>query len=196
MVFSAQQVLDSFKSMQLADAPTDLSHCQYLRYSAQKLGFNSYESLKAYLESPPNDRAGKVRTELMRKICSVRLPEADKDYVYLISYGDFSLGYYSYWIGWDSQGNEIRVPRHVSFEDRVLNHREYSSNPIYVIETSSELLSWQFLWKANAIIPYRLAETAFKALFNKEHLVAKKPPMELVKAKIQGELQSLGLIYL
>lgn len=194
MVFSAQQVLDSFKSMQLADAPTDLSHCQYLRYSAQKLGFNSYESLKAYLESPPNDRAGKVRTELMRKICSVRLPEADKDYVYLISYGDFSLGYYSYWIGWDSQGNEIRVPRHVSFEDRVLEYRKHVSSPVYVIETKSELLSWQFFWKANAIIPYKLAETAFKSLFNKEHRVVKKPPLDLVRKKVQRELEDRGLI--
>lgn len=194
MMFSAQQVLDSVKNMQLADAPTDLSHCQYLRYSAQKLGFNSYESLKTYLESPPTDRIGKVHTELMRKVCSLRLPEANKDYVHMTSYGSFSFGYYSHWIGWDSQGDEVRVPSGDCFGDLVVKYREYFSDPVYVIETKNELLSWQFLWNANAIIPYKLAETAFKSLFNKKHLVAKKPPIDLIKRKVQRELQDRGLI--
>lgn len=189
MRFSAQQVLDSFKRMQLADAPPDISHCQYLRYSAQKLGFNSYESLKTYLESPPRDRIGKVNTGLMRKICSLRLPITEKDYVYLTSYGHFSFGYYSDWIGWDCRGNEIRVPRGDCFRDRVEAYREVFLDPVYVIETKSELLSWQFLWKANAIIPYELAETAFKSLFNKAHLVAKKTPIDLVRKKVRRELQ-------
>lgn len=194
MVFSAQQVLDSFKSMQLADAPTGLSHCQYLRYSAKKLGFVSYESLKAYLESAPRDRIGKVNTRLMRKVCSLRLPIAERDYVYLTSYGHFSFGYYSQWIGWDCRGNEIRVPRADCFRDRVVVYREHFPDPVYVIETMNELLSWQFLWQANAIIPYELAEKAFKSLFNKKHRVAKTPPLDLVREKVQGELQDRGLI--
>lgn len=191
MMFGAQQVLDSVKSMQLADAPTDLSHCQYLRYSAQKLGFNSYESLKSYLQNPPRDRIGKVHTQLMRKVCSLRLPTAEKDYVYLTSYGHFSFGFYSQWIGWDCRGNEIRVPRADCFRDRIAAYREYFPDPVYVIETMNELLSWQFLWQANAIIPYELAETAFKSLFNKKHRVAKKPPIDLIKRNVQRELQKL-----
>ena len=191
MMFSAQQVLDSVKSMQLADAPTDLSHCQYLRYSAKKLGFNSYESLKTYLESPPRDRIGKVHTKLVQKICSLRLPVEDKDYVQMTSYGHFSFGYYSQWIGWDSRGNEIKVPRADCFRDRVVVYREHFPDPVYVIETMNELLSWQFLWQANAIIPYELAETAFKSLFNKERRVAKKPPIDLIKKNVQRELQEL-----
>lgn len=194
MMFSAQQVLDSVKSMQLADAPTEISHCQYLRYSAKRLGFNSYESLKSYLENPPSDRIGKVNTGLMRKVCSLRLPIAGNDYVYMTSFDLFSFGYYSQWIGWDCRGNEIRVPRTDCFRDRVVVYREHFPDPVYVIETMNELLCWQFLWQANAIIPYELAETAFKSLFNKKHRVAKTPPLDLVREKVQRELQGRGLI--
>jgi len=193
-MFSAQQILDSVKSMKVADASADLSHCQYLRHSAQSLGFQSYEALKAYLESPPLDRVGKVYTELMRKVCALRLPNLDTPYVRMTSYGNFSIGYDSYWIGWDRYGREVRVPREGFDEDAVVNFRALFTNPLYVIESQTELLAWQFRWRSDAAIPVDLAKAYFGSLFNKQHLVAEDPPMNLVKKRIRKDLKRRGLI--
>lgn len=195
MLFSANEVIDSLKNMELADAPDYLSHCQYLKYKAEALGFPSYESFKAYLENPPQDRIEKIHTELMRKICSVRIPKEDKCYVQMISFDDNTLGFQSYWIGWDSQGNEVRVPRGDYFiSDEIKQYREHYSDPVYVVETKIELVLWQFLWRANAIIPYELAEKTFKSLFNQKCFVAQDPPMDLINNKVHKKLKGSGLV--
>lgn len=194
MMFGAKDILYSFKNMHLADAPADLSHCQYLKYSAQKLGFESYENFRSYLKSPPKDRIENVYTELMRKICAFRLPKEEKNYIFMTSYGVTSIGYDSYWIGWDNRGREVRVPRDSYFNNRFDELREKISGSIYVIETKTELLAWKFMWHSSAVVPYNLAKKNFGSLFDKEHLVAKEPPLHLVKKNTQRELKSLGLI--
>jgi hypothetical protein len=194
MMFNAQQILDSVKSMKVAGSHTDLSHCQYLRHSARLLGFPSYEALKAYLESPPLDRAGKIYTGLMRKICSVRLPSIEKSYIRMTSYDDLSIGYDSYWIGWDRCGREVRVPREGFDKDSVINFRGFVQNPIYVVESERELWAWQFLWRSDAAIPVGLAKAHFGSFFNKKHLVAADPPIELIKKRIQKDMERRGLI--
>ena len=195
MMFSANEVIDSLKNMELSDAPEGLSHCQYLKYKAELLGFPSYESFNAYLKNPPQDRIEKIHTELMRKICSVRFPKEDKCYVQMISFNGNSLGFQSHWIGWDCQGNEVRVPRGDYFiSDEIKEYREYYSDPVYVVETKIELLAWQYLWRAHAIIPYELAKKTFKSFFNQERFVAQEPPMDLVKNKVHEKLKGCGFI--
>lgn len=194
MIFNAQQILDSVKSMKVANSPADLSHCQYLHHNAQLLGFPSYEALKTYLESPPLDRVGKIHTGLMRKICSVRLPSIDNSYIRMISYDDLSIGYDSYWIGWDRFGREVRVPREGFDKDSVINFRSVVRNPVYVVESERELLTWQFLWRSDAAIPAELAKARFRSLFNKKHLVVADPPIDLIKKRIQQDMERRGLI--
>ncbi|WP_078738692.1 hypothetical protein [Pseudomonas fluorescens] len=193
-MFSAQKVLDSVKSMQVADAPADLSHCQYLRHGAKLLGFKSYEDLKSYLDNPPMDRIGNICTGLMRKICEIRLPSFDSSYVRMTSYGDLSIGYESYWIGWDRRGREVRVPRAAYGKEAVVDFRNHFKRSLYVIESESELMAWRFNWQSDAVVPVELAQAHFKSIFIKQHLVEKNPPMDLVEKEIQGELKRRGLI--
>ncbi|WP_095112946.1 hypothetical protein [Pseudomonas sp. Irchel 3H7] len=194
MMFNTKTILDAFKSMEIIDAPENLCHTQYLEYCAKLLGYTSYKHFKSYLESPPEDRIGDVHTGLMRKICSMRTPKPDVSHVRLKSYRDMSIGYDSYFIGWDKRGNEVRVPTLGHDRLSITDFRSYFEVPLYVIETSNELLSWQFKWGSFAAVPEGLAREHFPSLFNKKHLVVEDPPIKKIKRKVREDLRRRGLI--
>jgi len=41
MMFNTKTILDAFKSMDVADAPENLCHSQYLEHCAKLLGYNT-----------------------------------------------------------------------------------------------------------------------------------------------------------
>jgi hypothetical protein len=194
MMFNTKTILDAFKSMDVADAPENLCHSQYLEHCAKLLGYNNYKHFKSYLESPPEDRIGDVHTGLMRKICALRVPKPDVAHVRLKSYRDMSIGYDSYFIGWDKHGNEVRVPRLGHDKLAITDFRTYFELPLYVIETRRELLSWQFGWGSFAAVPEGLAREHFPSLFNKKHLVVEDPPIKKIKRKAREDLKRRGFI--
>jgi hypothetical protein len=89
----------------------------------------------------------------------------------------------SSWIGWDKNGDEVRVPRRLDGAGTVPSLRSQSESPIYVIERDTELLAWRAHWGSTAIVPEDLAKEHFGSLFDRGHLVASEPPMDLVRAK-------------
>ncbi|OYQ23351.1 hypothetical protein [Pseudomonas mandelii] len=104
------------------------------------------------------------------------------------------LGYDSYFIGWDKHGNEVRVPRLGHDKLAITDFRTYFELPLYVIETSRELLSWQFGWGSFAAIPEGVAREHFPSLFNKKHLVVEDPPIKKIKRKAREDLKRRGFI--
>ncbi|RPY30893.1 hypothetical protein IPC692_29335, partial [Pseudomonas aeruginosa] len=101
------------------------------------------------------------------------------------------VGHYSYWIGWDKKGNEVRVPRPIDGREQARKLRKLQPSPVFAIETEREFIAWNHLWFSTAIVPPDLAREFFPALFNKKHLVAKNPPIDLIKAKYEA----MGDIY-
>ncbi|WZB69464.1 hypothetical protein WJ968_24595 [Achromobacter xylosoxidans] len=88
------------------------------------------------------------------------------------------IGYHSYWIGWDSAGKEVRVPRPLDGKSSVKGLREIAKHPVYVIESDLELVVWQHVWKSSAYLPETLARRSFPRCFDKRHLVADSLPSD------------------
>ncbi|MGU5759303.1 hypothetical protein [Aeromonas caviae] len=59
--------------------------------------------------------------------------------------------------------------------------RKQVDSPIYVLESTKEILAWMFGWKGMAYIPESIARKYFAFHFNKNHLVDKNPNMPLVR---------------
>lgn len=57
-----------------------------------------------------------------------------------------SVGYDSYFIGWDKRGHEVREPDTGHGKLAIMDFRKVFEEPLYVIETEAEFLSWQWKW--------------------------------------------------
>ncbi|AXL82829.1 TPA: hypothetical protein L5597_002149 [Pseudomonas aeruginosa] len=195
-MFDFECVTNAVRAMELDSVPTGLSHCQQLELKAKHLGYQSWNHLLDTLKNEPSkDRLDKCTMHLMQRICQVRLPFRNKAYVQLTVLPNNGIGHYSYWIGWDKNGNEVRVPRPIDGREQARKLRKLQAAPIFAIETERELIAWQHLWFSTAMIPPDLAKDFFPSLFNKKHLVEKNPPIDVVKAKYEamGDLYSNNL---
>lgn len=193
MRFSTASILSTFKSMEVANAPK-LKHTQYLNYCAQLLGYSDYNHFKGCLESAPSDRIGDFHTALMKKICALRVPKEDVDHVRFSHFDGTSIGFDSYFIGWDKRGNEVRVPRTGHCKLAIIDFRTYLDHPLYVIETEAEFSAWQWNWGSFAAVPVAMAKAHFGSIFNKQHLVVENPPLDLIKRNIRHKQKRSGLI--
>ncbi|EJM63696.1 hypothetical protein PMI30_04080 [Pseudomonas sp. GM50] len=183
-MFDLAYTVDAVRSMELDSVPSDLSHCQQLELKAKHLGYQNWNHLLDTLRNEPDHiRLEKCTTRLMQRICQMRLPSRDKAYVQLTVLPKGGIGHYSYWIGWDNKGNEVRVPRPIDGRDQARRLRKLQPSPVFAIETERELLSWQHWWFSTAIVPPGLAKKHFPSLFNKKHLVAENPPIDVIRAK-------------
>lgn len=184
VMFNYKHVIDSVKALAF-NCKTDnkLSHCQLLDFQAKRLGFQSYHHLRETLRHLPQDSFAGLSIGLMRRICEMRVPRARSNAYFEFLPLPNGVGYYSYWIGWDTNGEEVRVPRPLDGRSAVNRLREIVNYPIYVIESDSELAAWQHVWKSTAYIPEELARKHFPKCFNKRHLIADPPPSDkLIKA--------------
>ncbi|MCS3805047.1 hypothetical protein HNO92_002216 [Chromobacterium alkanivorans] len=182
-MFAYQDVINGFKSLRSAeDTPSSLSSCQALEFWAKNYGFQSYHHFRESLRRQPQDTFAKTSLKLMRLFCEKRLPTLDCAY-YEFMVLPKSIGYYSNWIGWDKNGDEVRTPRPLSGKESVKGLRKAADYPIYVVESERELVAWQKVWGSTAYIPADLAKQHFQKSFNKKHLVADNPPYELIKRK-------------
>jgi hypothetical protein len=193
MSFTSESILKTFKDMEVADAPK-LKHTQYLHYLAQCLGYLDYAHFKRCVQTAPSDRIGDFYTGLMQKICAIRLPREDIEHVRLNHFDGKSVGYDSYFIGWDKRGHEVREPDTGHGKLAIMDFREVFEEPLYVIETEAEFLSWQWKWGSFAAVPVSMARAHFPSLFNKRKQVIDKLPLDKIKRRIHRELQGKGLI--
>lgn len=193
MRFNAETILETFKTTKVADAPK-LKHTQYLRYLAQRLGYQDYEHFKRCLKTAPSDRLGDFYTTLMKKICALRVPEEGIAHVRLSHFDGKSIGYDSYFIGWDRNGKEVRMPNPGYEQLAIMDFRTIFEEPLYVIETDAELSAWQWNWGSFAAVPVALAKANFPSLFLKEHLVVTDPPLQKIKRRIRRARKKSGLI--
>ena len=183
-MFNRKQLLIAFKSFADSEvAPPGLGHCQRLDFHARRLGFNDYHHFHETLKAPPARMLGEISIQLLERVCATKEPSrADCAYYELIPM-DGQIGFYSYWIGWDAQGEEVRVPRSLNGKLSVPALRKKMSHPVYVVESERELLAWRAGWNSSAYVPEDLAKGHFASLFDREHLVSKDPPIDLIRQK-------------
>jgi hypothetical protein len=192
VMFSPKQLLVAFKSLaDSEDAPPGVGHCQWLDIQARRLGFNNYHDFRERLKAPAARMLGEVSIRLMERVCATKEPSRDDCAYYELIPIDGQIGFYSYWIGWDERGKEVRVPRPLSGRLSVPKRRKDTSSPVYVVESERELLAWQFGWNAAAYLPEDLAKDHFPSLFDRGHLIAANPPLELIRQKSHGREQVL-----
>lgn len=187
VMFQYLDVINGLKTLCTAlDTPTDLSHCQRLDFQARSLGFQSYHHFRRTMSQLPTDSFAAVSLGLMRRICEKRLPLEPKCRYYEFVPLPHGIGYYSRWIGWDKNGDEVREPRPLNGRDSVQRLRGVVDFPVYVIESVRELTAWQQVWRSTAYLPEELAKRHFAAYFDKQRFVAEKPPMDLVERKARS----------
>ena len=110
-MFQASEIITAVKNLAASDVTTKRSHCQALDSYAMRLGYESFHHFREYLEQLPSDRLGEASLKLMRHICASRTPTLDCAYFEFLELGGGDFGYYSRWLGWDKEGEEVRVPR-------------------------------------------------------------------------------------
>ncbi|EGQ9065139.1 hypothetical protein WD347_004562 [Vibrio parahaemolyticus] len=180
-MFAYQDIVAGVKAAAKTNRSEDYSHCQLLNLYSRNLGFQSFHHLQTSLKTIPNDNFGQISTKLMRKVCASKLPSQDSSYFEFWCHADGSISFYSYWIGWDRFGKEVRVPRPLIGLSSVKGLREQNDAPVYVLESSKEVLAWKYGWKGTAYMPESIAREYFAFSFNKDHLVDKNPNMALVR---------------
>ncbi len=180
-MFAYQDIITGVKAAAKSNRSEDYSHCQLLNLYSRNLGFENFHQLQTSLKALPEDNFGQISTKLMRKVCAQKLPSQDSPYYEFLCHADGSTSFYSYWIGWDRFGKEVRVPRPLIGLTSVKDMRERRDMPVYVLESSKEVLAWKYGWKGTAYMPESVAREFFAFSFNKEHLVDDNPDMEQVK---------------
>jgi len=191
VMFSVQEVVDAIKTAAFDTPKTQtLTYCQALEAKSKQIGFESFHDLRAWLTSTPDELIGDYSLSLMRKLCAQRLPMQSCPYYEFMSFPDETIGFYSYWIGWDREAREVRVPRPLRGKETASRLRKISEHPIYTIESSKELSAWLWSWRRTALIPEDLARSRFPECFNKDHLVDKNPPLHKVARKMHSEIAS------
>lgn len=193
MSFSAEYILETFKETKVAGAP-QLKHSQYLNYLAKRLGYQDYNHFKGCVKTAPSDRIGDFYLGLMQRLCALRLPKEDVDHVRLNDCTWTSVGFDSYFIGWDKRGREVRVPTPGHGRLSAMDFREIFDEPLYVIETEAEFHAWQLKWGSFALVPVAMAKSRFPSLFNQQSRVVEDPPIAKIKSRVQRELKDKGLI--
>jgi hypothetical protein len=190
-MFDSQLLISAFKSLAAEAAPPDLGHCQRLNFQARRLGYNDYHHVLRLFKKPTENTLQSLPVRLLQRICAKQLPtRSDCAYVELYALGR-KVGFYSSWIGWDKDGDEVRVPRRLDGLASVSGLRGQSESPIYVIERDTELLAWRADWRSTAIVPEDLARAHFGSLFDRQHLVASDPPYDLIRAKSARQIAAL-----
>jgi hypothetical protein len=191
-MFNRKQLLIAFKSFADSEvSPPGLGHCQRLDFHAMRLGFSNYHHFHETLKAPPARMLGEISIQLMERVCATKEPSReDCAYYELIPMGG-QIGFYSHWIGWDAQGEEVRVPRPLNGKLSVPELRKQVSEPVYVVESDRELLAWRTGWNARAYVPEDLAKSHFASLFDRGHLIAADPPLDLIRQKGLARQQEL-----
>jgi hypothetical protein len=185
-MFQVSEVIDAVKNLASTDPQHDRSHCQALEFHAKQLGFQSFHHLKRSLKRLPSDRIDEVSLKLMRQISLRRIPSLDCDYFEFMA-ADGNFGFYSYWIGWNKRGEEVRVPRPLTGPATAAGLRKNADFPIYVVESDKELLAWRYNWLSTALIPEQLARRFFPFSFNKVFMVEKNPPLAKIRARVNRD---------
>ena len=184
-MFKYQDLTDGLKSLSSAeDTPKGLKHCHAINFQAKTLGFRDYYDFQQTLKKTPIDELAGLSIGLMRRICEKRLPRLqDCPYFEFVSLPNNGVGYYSHWVGWDANGDEVRVPRPLIGLSSVQGMRKAVDYPVYVVESERELTAWQQWWRSTVYVPEALARTHFTRFFEKKSRVVANPPMDLVEKK-------------
>lgn len=192
VMYTSQQLINAVKSLADVDGSgSGFSYCQLLDFHAQSLNFQNFRHYRQWVKSAPETSLLNLSTRLRERVCATKLPTLDEPYVEFTPLPT-GIGYYSYWIGWDKHGEEVRIPRPLDAQHSVPRLRKLKLHPVYVVESPEELISWQYRWKAPAYIPEKLAQEFYPCCFEKRHLVDPNVPTEVVKRRVQERASQQG----
>ncbi|ABC33014.1 hypothetical protein HCH_06369 [Hahella chejuensis KCTC 2396] len=162
------------------------THCQKIDKCCQEYGFNHYNDLRSGLPELPTDRFANISLTLMRKYCAAVKPNLDTAYYeFHATPGPkiAKIAFYSYWIGWDKKGREVREPLALDGKESVDGLRELLKRPVYVVENSQQLTAWLCNWYGVALVSEELAHDSFREKFDRQRLVDENVNMALVRAQ-------------
>lgn len=175
VMFQTHDLIRAFKTGASSSLYDDSGHCERLEKFAMDLGFKNYHAFRQTIAGQRADKIGAISVGVMRKICARRGTSKNSNY-FEFQVLPSGIGFYSHWIGWDSNGEEVRVPRPTGGDFRLDMLRDNLRRPVYVVETELEATAWRQLWQSSALIEARVARQLFPSSFNKLHFVSTIPP--------------------
>ncbi len=179
-MYKLEDIIILIKELARRNKKPNLSYCQNLDYHIQNLGFKSRHHLKSYLSSDKIHST--FYTDLIKKICSARVPSSDFKYgmlkfepgfsKYITHNGKF-IDVHDIWIGLDANYYDVRVPSGDYDALRVVPMlRDEYNETVYVIESLIELKLWEkHLWEGEAVISFQLIKSYYPNFFKAKEKV-------------------------
>lgn len=187
-MFVNQECINAIKDIARNSDYEDKSYCQRLDICSREFGFNNFHHLRKIFPDKPTDYFHKTSLKIMRRYAETTKPKLNSEYYeFYAKKGPETthIAFYSQWIGWDSLGREVRVPRPIfgnSFIDDIRRYFARYQAPVYVVENEKLLVSWLFDWYGVALIPKNIALAHFRERFDRKSRVCENVPTELIKA--------------
>jgi len=174
-MFNFACVTNAVRSMEMEHIPDGFSRCQQLELKAKYLGFQSWNHLRDTLRNEPDkERFEKISTNLMFRICAARMPARNVVSNQFTVLPDGGIAHYSYWVGYDELGEEIRIPRPLYAREWAQKSRKFYP-AVLVIETEREFMTWLLTWHTTALIPEKLTKMYMPSCFDRERIKPRRP---------------------
>ncbi len=186
-MFAYKECLESLKYLAKTSIHTNLSYCQRLSVHSREFGFNDYHHFQSKMPRLPTDQFGKVSLRLMRRYCETARPSLDTSYCELHAKEGLNIAFYSYWIGWDKGGREVREPRPLDGKKSIDGIRSSLGGPVYVVENERQFIAWFLNWYGAALVPEDLAKNYFPEKFNRRRLVCDDADLDLDLVRSSNE---------
>lgn len=174
-MFTIEEVIASIKDLaQNSDFP-GFSHCQKLSAVSSELGFNNYTHLTSTLSGLPADRLKVVSQKLVQQCCLRTKPGRKGPYNQLSIDKDWlvtGIRFQGDWIGFDPEGNDIRMPRSFHGQRRFDLLKSFFDSSFYVIKTDIQFVYWLHLWQGTALVPQDIVRANFPELFDRNFLLS------------------------
>lgn len=204
-MFTVEYLCNAVKDVAKSRNNAPETHCQILSIVSREIGFQSYHHMRTSLEGSTKDKQTAGVIKALRKLCALRRHSPTQIYYEFNYRQNEVLNYESYWVGWDINGKEVRLPTRsslcptlddaiIGWEDdgteiRLPDHtssihqkledfRRMVKCPIYVLETIDEVLMWRLnmKWRGVALISEPIAKEVFSTVFNLESTCVQGPP--------------------
>ncbi|AZT82573.1 hypothetical protein EHN06_02905 [Marinobacter sp. NP-4(2019)] len=174
-MFTFEELTESIKDLAKNSDLPSFTHCQKLCALSRELGFDHYNHLTSTLAGLPTDRFKVMSQELVRQCCLRTKPDSEGPYNQLSVDKDWletGISFQGDWIGFDSEGNDIRIPRSFNGQRRFDLLEKFFDSPFYVLKTEKHFMCWLHIWSGTALIPRDLVRANFPEFFDRSFLLS------------------------
>ena len=162
------------EARQLQRIDTTKKRKQSLNIVARKYGFDHYDDLQGRFQSE-----AKMYRERYRSHCLSRLHDPEKNYYFVTMHSDFQYSYFSHWVGWSSDGYELREPSHVNADIIERTFRD-NDKELYVIHQKEEFHRWTLFWLGRALVEESVIVNGIRS-FLEPSISYERPEVDLIE---------------